>query len=302
MRFELTEALIKDMLFSMEDQNGEFFLDTHEGVVIGGFDSDFDVDLDDDSGDRYLALPAWDSAEGFRLMERFTAGLKNPLIQTELTAALTRGKGVFRAFKDALIGHPEAEQRWFVFKEREMRQILINWYNALREEWGLERIGREPEETGDLVLEDFRFRDGTEQDAALAAALHQQARNGGEEAESGWVFPGSLALVAETGTGDFAAYAAAEERGAGGAWRITAIEVDPQYRGLGIGKSLLGRLLERLRGRRAAVTIELPSEFEGFSRALLRESFTPCSTRYRLELDKEGGLGAPCLLSTTQED
>lgn len=285
MQFELTEALISDILFSMEDQNGEFFLDTQEGVVTGGFDSDFDVDLDDDSGDRYLALPVWDSAEGFRLMERFTASLKNPLIQTKLTAALTRGKGVFRAFKDALIEHPEAEQRWFVFKEREMRQILFNWYNALREAWGLERIGREPEETGDLVLEDFRFRDGTEQDAALAAALHERRRNGDEEADSAWVFPGSLALIAETGAGDVAAYAVAQEYGAGGGWRITALEVEPQYRGLGIGKSLLGKLLERLRGRRGAVTIELPAEFEGFSRALLRESFTPCSTRYRLELD-----------------
>ena len=28
-----------------------------------------------------------------------------------------------------------------------MRREILEWYNALREEWGLERLGEEPEET-----------------------------------------------------------------------------------------------------------------------------------------------------------
>jgi hypothetical protein len=33
MQFELTGALIDDILFSMEDQNGIFYLDTREGIT-----------------------------------------------------------------------------------------------------------------------------------------------------------------------------------------------------------------------------------------------------------------------------
>jgi hypothetical protein len=161
MQFELTEALIDDILFSMEDQEGEFYLDTLEGIVAGGLEGP-DVFGEEDGGGendgRYIDLPEWDSASGFRLMERFAAGFRNPLVREELTSALGHGKGVFRAFKNTLSRYPETEKLWFAFKEREMKREIIMWYNGLREEWGLEKIGMEPEETGDLVLEDFRFR------------------------------------------------------------------------------------------------------------------------------------------------
>ncbi|MDR3248158.1 MAG: GNAT family N-acetyltransferase, partial [Treponema sp.] len=100
MRFEMTDALMGDLLFSMEDQVGEFLLDTQEGVIIGENDDGFDKAAED--GDRFIALPGWDSSDGFRLMEHFAAGLRNPVLRNELVTALNRGKGVFRAFKDIL--------------------------------------------------------------------------------------------------------------------------------------------------------------------------------------------------------
>ncbi|MDR0553365.1 MAG: GNAT family N-acetyltransferase [Treponema sp.] len=277
MCFELTEALINDILFSMEDQKGEFFVDTLEGMISG--------DIPENNKERrFRSLPKWDSADGFRLMERFTASFKNPLIRDKLTAALNRGKGVFRAFKDVLGVYPEVEQRWFAFKEREMRRVIFNWYNGLREEWGLERIGGEPDETGDLVLEDFRIREGTTNDSRAAAALHRLCFEEQTDSRS-WVFPGILALVAESGAGEFAAYAVADNFPEESALlRITALEVQPEYRGLGIGESLLTGMIERLRERGRAVVIELPVKSEGFSRVLLRESFAPISTCYRLDL------------------
>jgi GNAT superfamily N-acetyltransferase len=286
MQFELTEALIDDILFAMEDQQGEFFVDTQDGVVAGGPD----FDLDDLSGeDRFIDLPEWDSSEGYRLMEHFAAGCKNQVIRHKLSAALDRGKGVFRAFKDALGPHPEAEQLWFAFKEREMRKAILRWYNVLREEWGLERIGGEPEETEELVFEDFRFREAGAGDEIAAVKLHNEclaayARVGGED----WVFPGALALVAETGGGDFTAYISAVRNA--GILRIAALEVRPEYRGLGIGKALLSRLLERIDpGEVSEVLIDLPAEAEGFSRVLFRESFTPYASRYRMDLRKPEG-------------
>jgi hypothetical protein len=46
-------------------------------------------------------------------MEKFTAGLNNPVARQELTAALNKNKGVFRAFRDVLEQYPEVEKIWF---------------------------------------------------------------------------------------------------------------------------------------------------------------------------------------------
>jgi hypothetical protein len=258
MQFELTEALMDDILFSMEDQDGEFYVDTRKGVVAGGVDFDegeFDTpEPDDDEEGRYISMPEWDSSSGFRLMERFAAGFRNPIIREELSSALNRGRGVFRAFKDVLTRRPEAEKLWFSYKEREMKQEILRWYNALREEWGLEKIGLEPEETGDLVLEDFRFREFRKEDIEGAKELHKCCREekqnwlrengipGGEVSAAGekeGLGPGApdeaagsppannstLALVAESGNGEFAGFISAVLTGA--AAHIQTQEVKP---------------------------------------------------------------------------
>jgi ribosomal protein S18 acetylase RimI-like enzyme len=274
MTFELTEALIDDILFSMEDQEGEFYVDAQEGMVTGG-EGEFLEDIDYGDKDRYLPLPEWDSSDGFRLMERFAAQLRNPIVREELSAALNLGKGVFRAFKDILSRHPEAEKLWYNFKEREMKREIIRWYNALREEWGLERIGGEPEETEDLILEDFRFREPLEKDTKAAAELHRLCA----EDQDGWAFPGDLAITAETIGGDFAGYVAGR-RGAS-SFRVYALEVKPEYRGLGVGEALISRFLDRIKDEEpASISIDLPTGAEGFSRALLRNSFQVSSVRY----------------------
>jgi GNAT superfamily N-acetyltransferase len=295
MQFELSEALIDDILFSMEDQNGLFYLDTQNGIVISEDDEEFDGDPEADDG-RLISLPDWDSSEGFRLMERFAAGFKNIIIRNRLTAALDKGRGVFRAFKDVLGEYPEAEQIWFTFKDREMRQVIIDWYNGLREEWGLQRIGAEPEETGDLVLEDFQFRDAGTGDKTAAEALHREyieelqktfrqsipdktARSFVEEYTAGWVFPGDYSVIAETGSGEFAAYVTAKTRG--DSLRIAVMEVRPEYRGLGIGEALISRLIDRIPpGKISCVILDLPAESNDFSRVLARNSFIPYTTSY----------------------
>jgi ribosomal protein S18 acetylase RimI-like enzyme len=297
MVFELTGALIDNILFSMEDQAGDFFLDTRQGAVIDGV---FECEtVPDPEEKRYIRLPKWDSSSGFRLMERFTAALRNPLVREELSGALNRGKGVFRAFKNILGRHPEAEKLWFAFKEREMKREILRWYNALREEWGLQRIGEEPEETGDLVLEDFRFRVGTAADEPAAAELHRfcagELRTAAAEEDAGfpagdgpWAFPGDISLVAETVGGEFAGYIAAT--GGGPSVHVCALEIKPGYRGLGIGEALISRLLDAAadqKERISQLSIDLPATAEGFSRVLLRESFKPCFTRYYREVRED---------------
>jgi GNAT superfamily N-acetyltransferase len=295
MQFELTEALMDDILFSMEDQNGEFYIDTKDGVVAGGIDSGDFPDDEDDDGDngegRYIDLPEWDSSCGFRLMERFAASFRNPLIRDELTSALNRGRGVFRAFKNILSQHPEAEKLWFSFKEREMKNEIISWYNALREEWGLEKIGLEPEDTGDLVLEDFRFREFRESDLKAAEELHKLCIDAAKEAG---VLPlngdniklsGDIAFVSESGGGEFAGFISACRTHS--ELYIDILEVKPEYRGLGIGEALLTHLLDTPKVREASrVFVDLSADSEGFARVLSRTSFEPSLTRYCLDIKK----------------
>jgi GNAT superfamily N-acetyltransferase len=284
MQFELTEALIDDILFSMEDQEGTFFIDTLEGIVAGEETEDCFEEKPAEE-DRYINLPHWDSSDGFRLMERFAAGFKNPLIRNELTAALDRGRGVFRAFKNVLTQHPEAEKLWFTFKERAMKREILEWYNALREAWGLEKIGQEPEETSDLVLEDFRFRKFRPADLFTAAELHRLCREGLEGAVDEPQLPGELTLVAESGGSEYAGHISAGREGS--KLCINILEVKPEYRGLGIGEALLAHLLETLDpGEISRVYLDLPAPAESFSRVLAREGFTPYMTRYRLDLPK----------------
>jgi len=313
MQFELTEALIDEILFSMEDQNGEFLLDTVESTVVGGVEGldEFLKNNDGESSSRYISLPDWDSASGFRLMERFAAGFRNPLVREELSTALGRGRGVFRAFKDTLGRYPEAEKYWFSFKEKEMRREILRWYNGLREEWGLEQIGEEPEETDDLVLEDFHFRPFKNEDLALAEELHCQCleeyrktlAETGAGSSTGALLSGSqifhslsdtagqssgpegrklsceIGMVAESVNGEFAAYISGIERGT--SLYIQSLEVKAEFRGLGIGEALLVKFLETLDpGNVCQVFLDLPSWAEGFSRVLLRESFKPYTVRY----------------------
>jgi GNAT superfamily N-acetyltransferase len=290
MQFELNEALIDEILFFMEDQNGEFLLDTQEGSVLSTDDAELNQDDFEADNGRYISLPEWGPSDGFRLMERFTAGLHNALIREELSAALNRGRGVFRAFKNTLTQYPETEKLWFAYKDREMKNKVISWYNGLRESWGLELIGEEPEDLVGLVLEDFRFRDGTAQDFAQAEELHNteshdvEAHSGDSFSIGKWVFPGDLCFVAETSGGEFAGYINATRAGtdhSNEVLRICTVEVQTEYRGLGLGKALLTRLLEHADSEKISrVSIDLPAGQEHFARALLRENLRPSVQRF----------------------
>jgi ribosomal protein S18 acetylase RimI-like enzyme len=228
-------------------------------------------------------------------MEKFAVSFKNALIRKKLTEALDRGRGVFRAFKDALDAYPEAEQLWYAFKEREMRRAVMDWYNGLREEWGLALLGNEPDETGDLVLEDFRFRLPEGRDAAAIEELRRScvaelaAGEDGLSFACGWagrLGPEEPLLVAESGAGEFAGYAAAVKLG--DAVYVTALAVKAEYRGLGLGEMILTRLLETPPAKEAArVALELPQTAEDFSRALLRKSFAPFAVSYVLKHRKK---------------
>jgi len=255
MRFELDEILIDSIIFSMEDQDGDSLLDTQEREIVDIYNNELDEDTDFES-DRFISLPEWTSADGYRLMERFAAGLKKPVLREELSSALNRSRGVFRAFRDVLSQYPESEKQWFQFKEREMKNEVIAWYNSLREEWGLEPIGIEPEDTSSLVMEDFVIR--------------EQGTGNREQRE--------ISFIAETAGGDYAGVISAKIEN--DVLHINKLEVQEEFRGMGLGKTLLEKLLEKADQQKIDVTIDLPFESDFFSRSLHLANFKPLMRRF----------------------
>jgi GNAT superfamily N-acetyltransferase len=93
--------------------------------------------------------------------------------------------------------------------------------------------------------------------------------------------PRDIRLVAKTGSGELAGFIGVIGGGGGGVLHINALEVKPEFRGLGIGEELCSRLLNGLNPHEAAyITVDLPAGSEGFSPVLLRQGFTPFAVRY----------------------
>ena len=287
MRFELDNALTDEILFYMENQNGNFLLDIKEGNVIDIQNNEYEDEPDFNDDERFISLPEWSSNDGYRLMENFTAKLKNPIVRQELSAALNKNKGVFRSFRNVLEQYPETEKMWFNFKEQKMKDEVIAWYNSLREEWGLEPLGIEPEDNSSLVLEDFVLRKGKDSDLENASALHKICTEEKEEKNlselyekmNPFVFPGDICITAESPSGDFCGFISAVKDSESNL-RICQLEVQSEYRGIGLGKTLLSKFIEKAENLKLNITIDLPIDSDFFSRTLYLENFKPFVQRF----------------------
>jgi GNAT superfamily N-acetyltransferase len=244
--FALTNEAIDNIIFWMEDQRGNFVINVQTGDVLGIDDEQWEDVSDEDCVD----LPEWEPADGFGVMENFTASLKNPPAQKKLAAALNRGRGVFRAFKDAVAEFPEVEKMWYAYKEKELKKTVRAWYAGLCEERGIQEIGEEPEETECLVKEDFQFAVQKKGRGVAVTARNALDKEAGR-------------ILAQTD---------------GGRLAVEELFVEEAFRGLGLGEELLKRLIAEYENM--TIVIDLPVESEVFSRVLLRENFTPQLTRF----------------------
>lgn len=279
MQFELTDEIVNQIIFSMEDQNVLRVFDSENNSLVA-FNGSEHTD-----GSRFYALPVWDSVNGFAIMERFVSELRNPPVKEKLRTVLSAGKGVFRGFKDVLKEHPEVESLWFTFKERALKHEIGAWYNLLRDSWGLEKIGEEPEETDELVHSDFTFRTydaetdiDSLREARICAEKEIRSAYERELAETLLFLQRSsvpenretdaYTLLAHTAEKDFAGFISALPfpEGSHKTMLITSFYVLPVWRGLGIGKSLFTRCADILKNqgvRRIIVpAVHIPDFFE----------------------------------------
>jgi len=158
--FELREALIRQILFAMENQNVRYLIDTEKGVLIQEalVSPEERPDTQTDPHGRFQDLPEWKSADGFFLMERFLTEIHEPILRDQLQTILLSGSRVFRRFKDTIRESPEIQRRYYRFKYLAMRDVVLEWYNTLRELAGLDtlELGVD-EEFEDLTLSEVEI-------------------------------------------------------------------------------------------------------------------------------------------------
>ncbi len=157
MTFGITDKIVDDIIFAMENQNSLFVFDAEKNQVVA-IDSEIVAD-DLVEQEKGYVLPVWEPENGFKLLEDFTGTLQNAKIRAELRQILSNGRGVFKNFKNALKRYPSLERCFHTFKTKKMRSVVYDWYNSLRENWGLESFSfsQNQENSNDLLKQDFQF-------------------------------------------------------------------------------------------------------------------------------------------------
>ena len=259
MVFDLTDSLAEAVLFAMENQEHDFVLDAASGMVISADEKSADEET-------VYTLPDWDSHDGYELLESFVSGLHAPQAKADLRNVLIAGRGVFRNFKNVIRQYPEVERKWHFYKAKQMRLRLMEWYNALRESWGLEALSDEIEEFDDLIEEDFVFRaynPAQDKDCvALGADAVFTEFEKSAEGELGQAFAAmwrdsfaqgrdESGFVCRTLSDDFAGCLLISPfpSCATKTVQVTALFVNQNYRGLGIARALLLFCMTHVRER-----------------------------------------------------
>lgn len=81
--------------------------------------------VQEQEGQRYLALPDQFDVHEWAIMDRFSETLKNARMRNDFHAGI-RGAGAFRLFKHLLTEYNLWDE-WNRFKQVELRQIAIEW-------------------------------------------------------------------------------------------------------------------------------------------------------------------------------
>lgn len=77
-----------------------------------------------------IRVPQADSHEEYNLMVEFAATVRDRHLREMLEVALD-GRGAFRRFKNVLARYPEERQRWFAFRDEDLRRQIDAWLEAV---------------------------------------------------------------------------------------------------------------------------------------------------------------------------
>ena len=302
--FKMTPEIMDQVIFGMENQNEDMVLDCENALVMPRTAVKADAEGDDPEEERYFDLPRWTPSDGFRVMEGFAGALKNPIYRERLRQILNSGRGVFRGFKNVLKERPDLEKKWFLYKERFMKQRVKEWYTDLCGYWEARDAGEEPVEMDDLFQEEFSIQaaEGRDPDflkgrQAFFEEIYREAPPNLRkilEHQSNWRGrPADLVLKSLTPEGSFCGMLSAfidecyDFEGEQAFLFLDALFVLPEFRGAGIASGLMDKAAELCHDKGISRMVSfIPPEGDVMVENLKRKGFNPfCST---MTLDIQG--------------
>ena len=259
MTFALTESLLNEIQTALENQEQQFLVDAAQNKLVEKTDG---LKGDDEF---FYELPEWDSAAGFKLREDFVSNLNSPLAHEALQEVLHSGRGVFRNFRNVIKDYPEVEKRWHIYKNNKMMCYINNWYNNLREVWGLEKLDYVPESDDNLIHDDFSFTAYSQDNKKelllhMTAAFRERNENLSQELSQAiyniWLeqfelaeSKGELGFICRSVSNDFAGCITVSQvsKNQEKVMALTSLLVPEAFRGLGIGTELINMCLSELK-------------------------------------------------------
>lgn len=123
---------------ALEDHSGMVYsyLDKHTGEIIR-ISEMFETEEEkletyekiESEPDRWVQIDPMSSRDGFRIMERFVAGLPEGEDRRTLERALSYKKP-FSNFRQAMQEMPALRDQWFKFHDTELRKAAEEWLKA----------------------------------------------------------------------------------------------------------------------------------------------------------------------------
>ncbi len=275
--FRLTEEIINLIIFGMENQSDEYYVNIENGLV-GSKSSILQDAGDSDIDSIALPVPEWHPADGFQLMESFVVSVHNPQHAKALGEILSAGRGAFRNFKSYVKGSDVLAKQWYAHKERVMRSRVVEWYNTNCEILKYEYIDENTDETENLISTDFTFlTDCPDRDDLIKRKSEEAVRecmDSGTAAVTDYILkrnegffnqPGvtSLSVCAETPEGELAGVIYGGTAGSfisgSKLGFVISIWVEPVFRGMGLARHLIDEFIREAAARSVdTVIFELP--------------------------------------------
>lgn len=123
----LSEQVLSEIIFGMENQETEYYLDLSTGTL---YNRETD-EISERSAENLTELPPWTSADGYQLMVAFTNACRDRKLKERLSEVLnSRQKGVFRRFRDILGEDEDVLNQWYDFKDRRMKSYIRSWFRT----------------------------------------------------------------------------------------------------------------------------------------------------------------------------
>ncbi len=297
MTFTLTESLLDEIITALENQEQQFLVDAAQNKLVEKTDG---LKGDDEF---FYELPEWNSASGFTLREDFVKNLNSPLAHEALQEVLHSGRGVFRNFRNVIKDYPEVEKKWHIYKNNKMMCYINDWYNNLREVWGLEKLDYVPESDDNLIRDDFSFTAYNQENKKelllhMNAAFRERNENLSQELSQAiyniWLeqfelgqSKGELGFICRSFSNDFAGCITVSQvsQKQEKVMVLTSLFVPEAFRGLGIGTELINMCLSELKklGKTWLIlpNMTVPDYLEPL---LLRTGFTKIDSGFAAEL------------------